>query len=325
MADVRIPAELHAAIEALSLPVRDRRQRAAALSTAYRAMRPSASAVAGQSDIAAYLTTRMPATFAAVATVLEAACDRLPDFAPRTLLDAGAGPGTASWAAGDAFSTLETITLVDHNSGLLEVAGALAAASARQPLATAERLVGTLTRLPVDDRRFDLVLASYALTEVADSDIDDVVRGLWDCCTGVLVIVEPGRPRDYLRLMAGRAALIAAGARVIAPCPHDRPCPLPTGDWCHFSARLPRSRAHRQAKGGALGYEDEKFSYLVVARPQVPGVAASVRVIGPPVVRKFEVEAPACTVAGLSRHVVRKQDAAAFKSAKKLAWGDSLE
>ena len=38
-----------------------------------------------------------------------------------------------------------------------------------------------------------------------------------------------------------------AGANILAPCPHARPCPLAAPDWCHFSARVARSRLHREA------------------------------------------------------------------------------
>src|SRR5262245_3141425 len=47
----------------------------------------------------AYLATRLPATYAAISASLTAAAEMRPDFAPRSLLDAGAGPGSALWAA----------------------------------------------------------------------------------------------------------------------------------------------------------------------------------------------------------------------------------
>ena len=48
---------------------------------------------------AAYMAARMPACYAAVYKVLEEVSARLPAFAPESMLDFGAGPGTAVWAA----------------------------------------------------------------------------------------------------------------------------------------------------------------------------------------------------------------------------------
>ncbi|WP_227649998.1 small ribosomal subunit Rsm22 family protein, partial [Klebsiella pneumoniae] len=49
-----------------------------------------------------------------------------PDFAPTSLLDVGAGPGTATWAASEAFASLETFTLLDANMALRDLAAELA-------------------------------------------------------------------------------------------------------------------------------------------------------------------------------------------------------
>ena len=47
----------------------------------------------------AYIATRLPATYAAIRTVLAETARTRGDFAPATMLDAGSGPGTALWAA----------------------------------------------------------------------------------------------------------------------------------------------------------------------------------------------------------------------------------
>ncbi|MDR3470954.1 MAG: small ribosomal subunit Rsm22 family protein [Devosia sp.] len=325
MVDVRLPGPLRAALDQMPAQGRETARRAAGLSAAYRTMQPSATTVVEAADVGAYLATRLPATFAATATVLGEAARRLPEFAPRSMLDAGAGPGTASWAAVELFPNLGTITMLDHGAAMLATAGELAAHSPLATLNRAERVAGSLVRPPFGDRRFDLVVASYALTELADARVGEAALALWGRCDGALVLVEPGRPRDYQRLMAVRAALVAAGARIAAPCPHERPCPLPEGDWCHFSVRLPRSRAHMQAKGATLGYEDEKFSYLVVARQAVVVAPPGGRLVRPPLVRKFEAVLPLCTAAGLEDRVVRRRDAAAFKAARNLEWGDAVD
>ena len=325
MVDIRLPEALRAALEALPVAGREVSRQASALSAAYRSLRPSSVAVAGAADINAYLVARLPATYAAVARVLDESAARLPGFAPQSMLDAGAGPGTASWAAAEVFPGLGAITMLDHNPRLLAIAGDLAVHSDANALAKAEFVSGSLTAPPLGERRFSLVVASYALTELGDRQVVEAALGLWRHCEGVLVVVEPGRPRDYQRLMGIRAALVAAGGRIVAPCPHAAVCPLSADDWCHFSVRLPRSRAHMQAKGGTLGYEDEKFSYLVVARPEVIAHPAVARVLRPPVVSKFAVELALCGQNGLEPRVVQKRDALAFKRARKLEWGDGLD
>ena len=43
-----------------------------------------------------------------------------------------------------------------------------------------------------------------------------------------------------------------AGAHVVAPCAHDKRCPMDGTDrWCHFSQRLQRPDTQRAVKGGA--------------------------------------------------------------------------
>ena len=86
--------------------------------------------------------------------------------------------------------------------------------------------------------------------------------------------------------MSQRPARMTANVRCAAP------------DWCHFTQRLPRSRAHKQIKGAELPFEDEKFSYVALTR--APGRRASARVLAQPVVTKVEVTAKLCTVDGLA-------------------------
>ena len=92
---------------------------------------------------------------------------------------------------------------------------------------------------------------------------------MWAKTRDTLLVVEPGTPAGYARIIALRDQLIASGAHVAAPCPHDGKCPLAPPDWCHFTQRLPRSRAHKQIKGAELPFEDEKFAYVALTRAPV--------------------------------------------------------
>jgi ribosomal protein RSM22 (predicted rRNA methylase) len=228
----------------------------------------------------------------------------------------GAGPGTAAWAVAGAYPWAP-LTLIDHNREFLSLAEALAPEATVAPV---QLLMADLGRFDLG-RRFDLVMCGYALTELRDDQMAEASERLWRHCDGVLVIVEPGRPRDYQRLMAVRRRLIELGGRVLAQCPHQAPCPLAEPDWCHFSVRLNRTRDHMRMKGGTLGYEDEKYSYLVVARPAIGKPAG--RILRRPEETKFSVTLTVCGPGGLEKRIVASRDKQSFKRARKLDWGDA--
>ena len=311
----------HALTEAVSRFAADRAAgdlaaRAAEQSAGYRARRSSGD-VSAREDVLAYLLARMPATYAATSTALERLALAAPGFAPSSLLDLGAGPGTASWAAAETFPDIRDATLVDTNATFRAAAAELA--DLHPLLAGGRILSGSLKAPPAGP--FDLVVASYALTEL--SDPVSAIAAIWAACGGALVLVEPGTPRDWQRLMAVRERLIRLGATMAAPCPHEHACPLAAPDWCHFAVRLERSREHMRLKGGTLGYEDEKFSYLVVVCPDVALVTRPARVLARPERSKFEIRLKLCTSTGeLVTHVAPKRDAVAFRAARKLEWGD---
>jgi ribosomal protein RSM22 (predicted rRNA methylase) len=153
--------------------------------------------------------------------------------------------------------------------------------------------------------------------------LGEISQWLWQSTTGVLIIVEPGTPRDYERLMGVRAALIAAGADLLAPCPHERQCPLVAPDWCHFAVRVERTRDHRTLKAGDAPYEDEKFSYLVAARSGIGGKVLG-RVIKPVRRSKFDVAIEVCGEDGLETRVITKRDKDRFRQARHVEWGDAV-
>ncbi len=316
-----MPPALALAVEqALELlPRRDLNERAARLSEGYRRNQPSSLVIRDDTDALAYALTRLPATYAAATAVFARLAEEQPGFAPTSLLDIGAGPGTAAWAAASIFTTLEEATLVEPNPALLGMARRFAAGAELPAMRSATFRHGDLARLPADAQA-DIVVASYALTEVDKPE--PAAERLLQATRGVLVLIEPGRPREYERLMRVRRRL-AASAVLLAPCPHADPCPLPPGDWCHFSVRLPRLRWHMQAKGADVPFEDEKFSYLVVAPHGSPlARSPSARVLAPPEESKAAVTLKLCAPTGLQQRVVAKRDKEAHKRAKKTRWGD---
>jgi ribosomal protein RSM22 (predicted rRNA methylase) len=316
-----LPAELKTALDARlhGLSRSDAAGRAASISQTYRDGGGSG-AIRSETDALAYALARMPATYAAVIASLNALREIIPGFAPASLLDVGAGPGTATWAAAEAFSSLTDFTLLDANSALRALALDLKSSSARLRDMKYQR--GEARAALVDAGAADLVVASYMIGEIGDAERTALAELMWAKTRDTLLIVEPGTPAGYARIIAMRTQLIGSGAHVAVPCPHDGPCPLPAPDWCHFTQRLPRSRAHRQIKGAELPFEDEKFAYVALARAPIPQRPA--RVLAQPVVTKVEVTAKLCTPDGLVIAKLPRRAKSDYAAARRWRWGDAV-
>ncbi|KAK9668434.1 hypothetical protein RND81_13G060400 [Saponaria officinalis] len=167
------------------------------------------------------------------------------------------------------------------------------------PLIHSYGSIQSLTKdIKKSERPHDLVIASYVLGEIPSlKDRIAIVRQLWGLTRDILVLIEPGTPegshiisqmRSHILWMEKRKSRkrkepsdeVAKdqsedGAFIIAPCPHDGPCPLVnTGKFCHFVQRLQRTdsqRAYKKSNGAPMrGFEDEKFSYVVFQRGKRP-------------------------------------------------------
>ena len=316
-----LPAELKAALDAKLHGVsrNDAAERAAQISRTYRDGGNSG-AIRSETDALAYALARMPATYAAVTASLNALQEIDPRFAPSSLLDVGAGPGTASWAAAEAFSSLTDFVLLDANSALRALALDLGRESARLNKMTYQR--GEARAALAAAESADLVVASYVIAELGEMDQSALAALMWTKTRDTLLIVEPGTPAGYARIIALRTQLIALGAHVAAPCPHDGRCPLASPDWCHFTQRLPRLRAHKQIKGAELPFEDEKFSYVALSRAPVAQHAS--RVLTQPAVGKVEVTAKLCTSDGLVVTKVPSRAKPEYARARRWRWGDAV-
>jgi ribosomal protein RSM22 (predicted rRNA methylase) len=321
MTDSALPPALAAALDRHLEGVsrRDLKSRAEALSARYRNI---AGSHAGAAESLAYAVTRLPATYAAVRAALAEAALRHPGFEPRTLLDLGSGPGTAAWAAIDAFPSIEAMTLIERAAGFRDLGATLAAESPDPALSAATWQAGDLEAAGTIRGRYDLVVASFSLAEIAPARLPDLVAAAWDATAGVLVVVEPGTPPGSARVLAARDQIIKAGGHVLAPCPGNVPCPLPAGDWCHFAVRLPRRRDHRLAKDASAPFEDEKFAYAILGRD--PGLPAAARILRPPHSDKTGTKAALCTETGLDTLSVPARDKARFKESRHWRWGDGV-
>jgi ribosomal protein RSM22 (predicted rRNA methylase) len=295
---------------------------AAALSAAYRSGAEPADLRGHIHDgpsAEAYAAARMPATFAAIARAMTATAERAPTFEPTTMLDVGAGTGAAAWASTAIWPGLTSLTLLDREPAAIAL-GRRLAASGPTAVAGATWLVSDAKAEL--SRSADLVAAGYVLGEIDDAARPDVVARLWRAATGLLVLVEPGSKAGFERIRTARAALIAAGGHVVAPCPGDEPCPIVGAAWCHFLARLDRSPLQRGAKQAARSWEDEPFSYVAISR--APADPAPRVVLGRPRQRPGMIELRICADGRIEPRVLSRRDGPAWRIARDLAWGDAL-
>ena len=191
----------------------------------------------------------------------------------------------------------------------------------------------------------DLVLLSYCLEEAGAEEAEALVRAAWTAARQGILIVEPGTPAGFARILKMRDMLLAEGGHLVAPCPHALACPLAAGAlggdlkqkptskerfdnmWCHFGVRLERRGLHRLIKGGELGYEDEKFSFLYFSRQKLaPG--APYRVLAWPKRISRHIELDLCAKSGNREKSFynRRNTAQNIRNAaRRLAWGDAWD
>ena len=270
---------------------------------------------------AAYLVTRLPATYAVLARILHECRQTFFQLQIDSLLDLGSGPGTALWATAAAFPELKQATLLENSSPWIEIGKRLAASSNHAAIRGTDWKLGSVTdQLPKES--FDLVTILYVLNELNTEQRLSTIEAAWQRTTKLLVIVEPGTPAGFLNIRALRKVLIVKSANIVAPCPHSLECPMSGNNWCHFAERLPRGQEHRLLKNATLGYEDEKYSYVAFSREPVS--LPDARILRHPRKHSGHVELELCTVGGLKSETVSRKQGALYKRARKAEWGDNL-
>lgn len=152
---------------------------------------------------------------------------------------------------------------------------------------------GNHTSVP---NRSSLALSAFTLSEIRHpSKRKAFIRNLCSTPSEVIVLIERGTPAGFALIAEARQQILDLDAEipvhVIAPCPHDKRCPLRfKPDFCHFSQRreLPASSSVaylllsysgtveqpdflRKTKHSHAGELDSSFSYVAFrkgTRPQ---------------------------------------------------------
>ena len=273
--------------------------------------------VISEADAAVYAAVRMPATFGAVYSALKSSLD-ISGVECGSLLDAGSGTGACACAAAE-LCDLDEITCLEREKVMADL-GIKLLSNCGSPLSAASWKRLDITKDETDIRA-DLVTESYMLNELKPEQRHKAIDKLWECTEKLLLLVEPGTKEGFEVIKEARSYLLKKGGHIAAPCPHENECRLDKNDWCHFTARIQRSRLHKLIKGGDVPYEDEKYTYIAVIRS--PSYTSYSRVLRHPVTEKGRITLSLCSP-DENRTVTVTKSSPIYKQARKVRCGDII-
>ncbi len=313
---MEFPSELRYAIEQMAVgqDIKAMTASAEGISKRYRSESGAGKSLVNNArDTLAYAAVRMPATFGAVSRALELTLECF-DEDITSILDVGAGTGAASHAA-ELLTDCDNITCLEREESMMALGKQLMQARGID----AKWIKRDISSADISEQA-DLVISSYCLNELTPSARKAALMKLWRSTDKLLLIIEPGTPEGFSQLREARKLLLSEGGYIAAPCPHNSECVLPEDDWCHFTARVARTKLHKQLKGGDAPYEDEKFCFLAVSRRECEGRA---RILRHPKIESGKITLKLCTEQGISDKMVTKKSPL-FKAARKSDSGDSF-
>ena len=322
-----LPYQLEAAIETAlhDVPASKWKSEAKALSERYRTQRSGqeTSLARGADEALGYAAIILPAAYAQLSGAMAAIQARVPDWQPASMLDIGSGPGTALWAASEQWASLQKMVAWEREPAFIDLGRQLAKGSKKAALRQANWHKVTIGgKLPAQIETYDLIVFGHVLNELPETLRNDIVTLAWQHCSGVLLIVEPGTSSAFPIVKTMRDHLLQLEAHTLAPCAHDKPCPL-MDDWCHFPQRLARPSFQRRAKSASAGWEESKFSYAAMARFSAD-TAIWGRLIHQPHKQKNVVSLTVSSVNGIVKPQIPKSHRDAFRNAAKYDWGDVI-
>lgn len=317
---MELPIEFKNVIENLTagIPLKKLIAASEAISLRYRSESGAGKAlITNDTEAAAYAVVRMPATIGAAGSAMQYAAE-LFSGEVNTILDIGAGTGACCWAAAQIFTETKKITCLERENAMLSF-GKKLMKDGGFPI-ECDWVSCDITK-PFSHKA-DLVTASYVMNELTPVKRAELTTRLWESTEKLLIIIEPGTPVGFGNIKAVRKQLTEMGAAIIAPCPHKAECPLPDDDWCHFTARISRTKLHKLLKGGDVPYEDEKFSYIAAVKGDCEPFGC--RVLRHPKIESGKITLKLCTENGITERIITKKDGVLFKKARKSDCGDKF-
>ncbi|CAI5744406.1 unnamed protein product [Peronospora destructor] len=297
----------------------------------------------GPTETLAYLSFELEATYACSHAVFTELQKRLPDFEPKSVLDFGAGPGTASWVAKEFYEkSLDRYRVVEPSQSMVDAAEVLLKDF---PGLSIRRSIADMSRDIDAGNKYDLIVVSYVFSEITN-DFERVATtsALWELLSenGCLVIVDRGSPWGSHHVRSARQFVLDSvaenengeeGVHIVAPCPHHFECPAAGSTWCHFVQRSPIVNRPREATTKRWhGQKGSKFSYMIVQKTRKGSDEDTVartkkpiaRMLRAPLLATRHVHLDLCTPDGkLERRSVTKGKATreVYRASRKAHWG----
>lgn len=273
--------------------------------------------ITSKEDAVAYAVSRMPATYGAVYSALEHSLEMMPNERITSLLDVGAGTGTATWAVNELLD-VESNICVENEDYMLNLGKILM----KNVIDNVQWIKKNIITDNIEQKA-DLVISSYVLNEIKTENRNQILEKLWNSARKLLLIIEPGTPEGYNQIKEIRDYFIKKGANIVAPCAHEKECKISKDDWCAFSCRVSRTKVHKMLKEGDAPYEDEKFSYIAISKTKTEKVN---RILRHPKIENGRITLKLCTTEGnIEEKTITKKEKEKFKIAKKLNNGDILK
>lgn len=290
--------------------------------------------LAEEQEAIAYSIARMPATYGAVRTAINHVLEMFVDESFETIIDVGAGTGAATLALMQELEeheiSVSSAKCLEREEAMISVGKTLFSESSSESVKNASWIKFDIndmsSMLENETMKADIVITSYMLNEFAEEKIFGVIDKLWSMTNKMLLIVDPGTPKDHKRMIKIKNYLYEKGGNIVAPCTCNSGCHLPETDWCHFTCRVERTKIQKQVKNANVPYEDEKFTYLAVLKDKsIKPINGVNRIIRHPVIRSNMIEVKLCSNGEIMNRIYTKKDKETYKMLKKAKVGDLVE
>ncbi|KAH8273967.1 hypothetical protein KR044_006337 [Drosophila immigrans] len=288
----------------------------------------------GAYEAIVYAIGRAAQEYAIMKRVLSEIQVRDEKFTPRSYIDFGSGIGTGMWVASDLWrDSIFEYYNVDRSREMNELSE-LILQQGQENKQIGLRNVFYRQFLPAIDTKYDLVVISHTLFEMADKQQrEEILLNLWRKCDGYMVIVEEGTRRGSELVNEARRFLLrvddAHAGETFAPCPHDLRCPrlsnLNDRTPCNFEISYAPLRL---SSDSTTDRKTSVYSYAILKKGAINDASRQwPRIVRPTLVRSKHSICRMCTEGGKLQEVIftaSKHGKAAYSCARVSRWGDRL-